>query len=415
VKISLINHSDINGGAARAAYRIHQALLRQGLDSRMYVNEASSGDWSVEGPASTLEKTIAMLRAPVGGLFSRLLATECPVLHSPAILPSCRVKRINVSNADIVHLHWVHNELLSIRNLGCIRKALVWTLHDMWAFCGAEHYTENFRWRDGYTRHNRPSYERGLDLNRWTWWRKSKLWQRPLHIVTPSHWLADCVRQSVLMHNWPVTVIPNPIDTDMWKPRDKALARQLLNLPSDVPLLLFGAIGGTKDPRKGFDLLKSALGNLRGQIPGLELVVFGQMAPKETADLAFPVHYTGHLLDDVSLVLLYSAADATVIPSRQDNLPNTGIESFACGTPVVAFDVCGLPDIVEHQQTGYLAKAFDAIDLAKGLKWLLEDSDRRALLGKAARACALQRWSYEVVAPQYLDVYQRVIEFGKTA
>jgi len=206
-----------------------------------------------------------------------------------------------------------------------------------------------------------------------------------------------------------MTVIPNAINIHVWKPCDSTLARQLLNLPPDVPLLLFGAMYGAVDPRKGFDLLKAALGHLRGQIPGLELVVFGQLTPQDSDDLGFPIHYMGHLHDDVSLILLYSAANAMVIPSRQDNLPNTGVESFACGTPVVGFRVCGLPDIVEHQKTGYLANAFDTIDLASGLQWVLEDPARNASLGKAARVRALRLWSDEVVAPQYLDVYQRAL------
>jgi len=235
---------------------------------------------------------------------------------------------------------------------------------------------------------------------------KLKHWQRTMHTVTPRRWLADCAKQSVLMRDWPIAVIPNTIDTDIWQPVGKVLARQLLRLPPDVPLLLFGAMGGGQDPRTGFDLLQAALDHLRGQFPGLELVVFGQLAPKAAVDIGFPVHYTGHLHDDVSLRLLYSAADALVIPSRQDNLPNTGVEAHSCGTPVVAFDACGLPDIVTHQQTGYLAKAFDATDLAAGIQWVLADTQRQAALCQAARAKALALWCPAVVAAQYQRVYR---------
>lgn len=228
-----------------------------------------------------------------------------------------------------------------------------------------------------------------------------------MHIVTPSRWLADCVRESPLMCDWPVSVIPNPIDTERWRPIDQTLARVLLGLPNNVPLLLFGAMGGSRDPRKGFDLLQAALQHLRGQIQGLELVVFGQLRPKDPPDLRFPVHYTGHLHDDLSLRVLYSAADALVVPSRVDNLPNTGVEAMACGTPVVAFDVCGLPDIVVHGQTGYLARPFDSEDLALGILWVLGDAERGAALGRAARARAEREFSYERVAAMYTEVYAR--------
>jgi len=413
-KILSINHSDINGGAARAAYRIHHALRGQGIDSQMLVNQASAGDWTVTGPVGKLNMAMAALCGPLGGQLTKTLKTGNPILHSPAIIPSGWPKRLNHSDADVIHLHWVAGEMMSIADIGRITKPIVWTLHDMWAFCGAEHYTEDTRWRDGYTANNRPIYESGFDLNRWTASRKLKYWKRSINAVAPSRWLADCARQSVLMRDWPISVVPNAIDTAVWQPVDKALTRQMLQLPPALPLLLFGAMGGGQDPRKGFDLLQAALKHLRAQsptpLPDLELVVFGQLAPKDPPDIGFPVHYTGHLHDDVSLRLLYSAADALVIPSRQDNLPNTGVEAHACGTPVIAFDATGLPDIVSHHQTGYLAKAFDPIDLAAGIQWVLADRQRHVALCQAARAKAVALWRPEVVARQYQHVYEAALD-----
>ena len=408
MKVAIINHSDINGGAARAAYRIHHALCSQGLSSHMLVNQAYAGDWTVEGPRNKIAKIAMVAREQLGVLFARTLRTSNPVIHSPAMQPSCWPKLINVSDTDLVHLHWVNGEMLSIADIGRIQRPVVWTLHDMWAFCGAEHYTEDFRWSDGYLRSNRPPYESGFDLNRWTWMRKQKHWQKPLQIVTPSRWLAQCVRDSELMSDWPVAVVPNALNTEYWQPIDKSLARQVLGLSCEGPLLLFGAMGGGSDPRKGFDLLQSALQHLRGEIAGLQLLVFGQLAPKNAPDFGFPIHYTGHLHDDISLRVLYSAADALVIPSRQDNLPNTGVESLACGTPVIAFDTCGLPDIVEHQQTGYLASAFDTSDLAAGIKWVLSTADYDDLCINS-RIKAVNCFDSRVVAQQYMNIYQEVL------
>lgn len=410
MKVIQLNHSDINGGAARAAYRIHHSLREAGVDSQMWVDAASSGDWTVQGPPTKVKKALAKVRPILGGLaFKPFFKTGNPVIHSPALLPSGRVRALNDSDVDVLHLHWVQGEMLSVADIGQLRKPVVWTLHDMWAFCGAEHYTEDVRWRAGYLQGNRPAYESGFDLNRWTWQRKRRHWQRPMHIVTPSRWLAECVRESVLMHDWPVTVVPNCLDTNKWKPLEKGLARDLLGLPKDVPLLLFGAMGGGNDPRKGFDLLLKALQHLRGEQKALELVVFGQLAPNQPPDLVFPIHYTGHLHDDLSLRALYSAADVMLIPSRQDNLPNTGVESLACGTPVVGFDVCGLPDIVQHQHTGYLAKPFDTEDLAGGIQWVLADSDRHNTLSQQARAYAVKHFANAVVAEQYKAVYEAAI------
>jgi glycosyltransferase involved in cell wall biosynthesis len=411
MRVIQLNHSDIIGGAARAAYRIHHALRAAGVDSRMWVNKASAGDWTVEGPASKLGKAGAAIRPHVMKALVKTLKTANPVIHSPQVLPSHWVERINASDADIADLHWVQGEMLSIADIGRIKKPIVWTLHDMWAFCGAEHYTEDDRWREGYRRENRPEHESGFDLNLWTWSRKRKHWQQSIQIVTPSRWLADCVRESALMRDWPVTVVPNPIDTERWQPLPQALARELLGLPADAPLLLFGAMGGGRDPRKGFDLLQAALGHLRDvqEIKGTQLVVFGQRAPKEPPDLGFTLHYTGHMHDDLSLRALYSAADVMIVPSRQEAFGQTASEAHACGTPVVAFDACGLTDIVRHRHTGYLAKAFDTEDLAHGIIWTLA---QRQVSSPIAAACeqAVKEFSYSVIAKQYREVYAHVAE-----
>jgi glycosyltransferase involved in cell wall biosynthesis len=413
LKVYVLNYSDIVGGAARAAYRIHHAMRHYGVDSTMYVNQSCAGDESVRGPSGQWGKLWAKARVHLGGVALRLLRTGNPVIHSAAILPSTWAKRLNSSDADVVHLHWINYEMMSTADIGRIRKPLVWTLHDMWAFCGSEHYTEDFRWREGYTSKNKPSYESGLDINRWTWRRKLKYWRRPVHIVTPSHWLAECVKLSIIMHDWPVSVVPNAIDTNIWQPIDKVTARELLHLPADIPLLLFGAVGGSKDPRKGFELLRQALMHLRGEIDGLRLMVFGERIPSVPVDLGFPVHYMGILHDDLCLRALYSAADLLILPSRQENLSNTGVEALACGTPVVAFDVCGMPDLVMHKQTGYLAQGFDAEDLAHGIQWILADSERYLDISRMARQDAVARFSYPIVAEKYLKVFNDALTSHK--
>jgi glycosyltransferase involved in cell wall biosynthesis len=409
VKIASVNYSDQIGGAARAAYRIHWALRTNGIDSILVVNQASSDDWTVCGPESHACRAAGWVRPRLGKVVGRLLKSQNPVLHSPAIVPSRWSAWLNKADVDVVNLHWVNGEMISVADIGRLQKPAVWTLHDMWAFCGAEHVTTDRRWKEGYTASNRPSHETGVDLNRWTWYRKVRHWKRPMEIVTPSRWLADCVRASRLMHHWPVRVIPNAIDVRTWAPVERAVARRLLGLPQDVPLLLFGGAKRQSYPRhKGFDLLAAALEHLRGELQGLEVVIFGQSAPKVPLVLGFPVHYAGHLYDDISLRLFYCAADALVIPSRLDNLPNTGLEAHACGCPVVAFDTCGLADVVKHRKTGYLARAFDTFDLAVGIRWVL-DAQRNAGLGSTARARAVETWSYPVVARAYEDAYRATL------
>lgn len=402
MKILHLSRSD-SGGAGRAVYRIHQALRDVGVESVIWVNHVSSDDPNVLGPATNFEKISARIGPHLANALAKTLCTKNRVLHSPAILPSALVKRINQSDVDIVNLHWIGGEMLSIRDVQRIRKPVVWTLHDMWAFCGAEHVSFDFRWRDGYRHINRPVTESGFDLNRWTWNRKRKAWKRPMQIVTPSHWLGSCVRESRLMHNWPVAVIPNCLDTKVWRPVDSLFARELLGLPRDGRLLLFGAngIGANAAHHKGFDLLLSALEYGQRILKNVKLVVFGQSGPENKKYHGFPVHYLGYLHDNLSLRCLYSAVDALVVPSRSEAFCQTAAEAHACGTPVIAFNIGGLRDIVSHQYTGYLARPFDVQDLTAGIAWTLGKT-----FDGSPRERVIANFSGRVVAEQYRALYK---------
>jgi glycosyltransferase involved in cell wall biosynthesis len=412
MKVDHISFSDISGGAARAAFRLHSALRQAQVQSRMQVVKATSGDWSVSRPSGRLFLLGTVLRPQIAIAVRKLLNTKSSLPHSPALLPSTWPTRIDKSDADVAHLHWINAEMMSVEDIARISKPVVWTFHDMWAFCGAEHVSYDTRWREGYRSDNRPSGEAGFDLNRWVWNRKRKAWRKAIQVVTPSRWLADCVRQSALMRGWPVTTIPNAIDIEIWKPIDRSLARSLMDLPQEAMLVAFGAMRGGLAHHKGFDLLLSAIAHLRGQMKGLEIIIFGESRPKDVPDMGFPVHYTGHLADDLSLRVLYSAADVLLIPSRIDNLPNTGVEASACGTPVVAFDTGGLADIVRHKETGWLAKPFDTEDLATGIQWVLLDESRHRQLRMGAREHAVSQFAYPVVAAKYAELYQSVLSLS---
>jgi len=435
MKILHLNASDIAGGAARAAFRIHRSLVDygeiNGLVSQMRVFTQLSDDTTVIGGLPTGQGAIRrrlhprMARQAICGTGQLGLQS---IAWPASGLGQELEQRHRQGQADLVHLHWLGNATLSIEEIGRLPTPLVWTLHDQWAFCGAEHYTNppgsgdlassDERFAEGYTHSSRPIHEAGPDHNRRTWLRKRRSWKRPMHIVCPSTWMADCARRSALMTSWPITVIPNPIDLSTWAPVDQAQARALLQLPQDRPLILFGAVGGTADPRKGADLLLESLQRLRikvscTQLEQLELVVLGQSRPASPPDLGFPIHYSGHLHDDLSLRLLYAAADVLVIPSRQDNLPNTGLEAHACATPVVAFRTGGLVDIVADRSTGALAEPFDPASLGAAISWVLEDQQRRRQLGEAARQRAERLWNPVQVAGLYAEVYQKVIQSAR--
>ena len=416
ISVLQLNNADTGWGAARAALRLHRSFGSHSdiqVTSLLRVAQSKSGLSSVHGPQTPVARAWPLLRMVLGASLQPLQRSANPVRHSASWLPSRLDHSLNASPADLLHLHWVQEDLLSIEAIGRLLKPLVWTLHDTWAFCGSEHYPrslEDQRFVQGYLRSNRAVVDRGLDLDRWCWHRKRRAWRRPIQLIAPSRWMADCVRRSALMHDWSVQVIPNALPVTTYRPWPRLLARQLFGLPPEAPVALFGAVGGSQDPRKGWDLLATALPQLVGRFPSLEAVVCGQAEPADPPRLGLPVHYMGRLHDDQSLAMLYSAADVVVVPSRLDNLPQMATEAQSCGAPVVAFDCGGLPDVVQHQQTGYLARPYDTADMAQGMAWVLESAERHAQLGQAARQRAMQLWSPAVVARQHRDLYEAVLQ-----
>lgn len=417
MKILHISHSDLSGGAARASYRIHRPLFDYGISSTMVVQKKVTDDYSVFSSNNSISKITHITNILIGKKIVKLQQSSNSVYHTACVGYSDIKSSIKKTNPDVINLHWI-SEAPSIKSIGGIHKPVVWTLHDMWPFCGSEHYANeslNSRWSKGYLKINRPEGHRGIDIDRWTWLRKKKHWDRPFHIVAPSRWMANMARNSALMSDWPCTVIPYSLDSSRFKPIEKKLARNILNLPQDKSIILFGAIGGEEDYRKGFDLLQAALNRLKTEksVTDFECLIFGQEKLETPSQLAFKTIWFGFVHDDWTLSLLYSAADIMVVPSRQDNLPQTGTEAQMCGCPVVAFNVGGLPDVVEHKKTGFLANPFDPKDLASGMFWILEDKERYRTISENSRERALKLWSPDVIVPQYLNVYQHAIEQQK--
>ena len=223
--------------------------------------------------------------------------------------------------------------------------------------------------------------------------------------------MAARARSSSLLTGCRVEVVPNGIDINVFKPTGRAVCRQMMNLPADKHLILFGAMGAVTDENKGFALLRQALAALPRQVAGKDcmLVVFGAQQ-LDLPDLDIEARFIGTLTDDIALSVLYCAADVMVVPSKQENLPNTIMQSMACGTPVVAFRIGGIPDLIDHGQTGYMAEGFDTADLALGIKWTLEQSGADFSLGKNARAKIERQFAIDVVSARYMRLYFELIE-----
>lgn len=412
MKILLLNTSDLEGGAARAAFRLHKGLQKVGLESQMLVQSQISDDSAVISPNSSLEKEMMHLKTILEGLPLKLYPSRQRTNYSLQWLPERISRKLAAIDPDIVNIHWINGGYLQIETIAKFKRPIVWTLHDMWAFTGGCHYTQDC---DRYTSScgacPQLNSKSDWDLSRWIWQRKAKAWQNlNLTIVTPSHWLAKCAGNSPLLAKSRIEVIPNGLNLNVYKPLDKSLAKNLLGLPQNKHIILFGALWATSDRRKGFHLLLPALQKL-SQSPwqdNFHVVVFGASQSETPLDVNFPVQYLGVLHDDIALRLTYSAADLTIVPSTQEAFGQAASESLACGTPVVAFNSTGLQDIVEHQQNGYLAEPFEIEDLARGITWVIEDSQRYVRLCDRAREKAEREFNIELQASRYKTLFQEL-------
>lgn len=414
MKVLLLNTNDIQGGAARAAHRLHQGLLEIGVDSQMLVQRKNStDDRTIIAPSNTVEKVLAKIKPTLDSLPLSLYKKRSKDSFSTQWCFDIVGSKVTQIAPDIINLHWINFGFLQIESIAKLNRPVVWTLHDMWSFTGGCHYADECdRYKKSCGACPQLGSQRTDDLSQWIWQRKAKAWKDlNLMIVTPSQWLADCVRASSLLKNASIKVIPNGIDIQCFKPVEQKEARNLLNLPQEKQLILFGSISATSNRRKGFHLLELALKKLSQSawLDRVELVVFGASEENEPIDLGLKIHYLGNISDDNSLSLVYSAVDVFVAPSIQDNLPNTVVESLACGTPCVSFNIGGMPDMIEHKNNGYLANQFDTEDLANGIAWILEDKERMVKLREQSRQKAVENFSQEIQANRYLSLYNSLL------
>ena len=414
MKILHLSTFDTIGGAARAGYRIHEGLRNIEVFSQMLVSKKASSD------ADVIESKIdanPIVRRVKGELNRLALTTYSKCIKhsfSPQWVPDRLSESIHQYNPDIIHLHWIANSYLQIESLTRFNKPIVWTLMDMWPFTGGCHYTEEC---DLYQKScgacPQLGSSREQDLSRKVWNRKATAWQSiNLTVVAPSTWMEQCARSSSLFTNVPIKVIPFGLDIDSYQPIEQQAARTALGLPQDKKLILFGAVSPISDYRKGFHLLQQALHTLsQSELKNdIEVVIFGTLEPIPPVDLGFKAHYLGRLQDDASLARAYSAADVMVAPSLQEAFGQTASESLACGTPAVVFRNTGLADIVDHKQTGYLATAFEADDLAKGIRWVISNDSRHRSLRAQSRHKAEKQYSLSRQAEQYAEVYRELLD-----
>ena len=413
MKVLLINTFETQGGAAIAAKRLLTALNKTNqLEANLLVNESQTNSEHVYEVADTSwKKRIRKYRFILEKVFfMRYEVSEKErFAFSTGKLGVSILNHPLVKEADILHIHWTNHSFLAHKHIGELMnmgKPVVVTLHDMWYFTGGCHYSgacERFMQECGNCKFLKHPHEG--DLSSKGWKKKQAIYSDKTTFVACSNWLADVAKTSSLLRNNRVLAIPNPIDISVFRKKDQTVSRKQFGLPEDKTLLLYVA-AKVDDERKGYKYLSAALKELfesDSEIKkDLEIVVMGNVKDKSEIEFYFPTHFTGSLSDPETIVSCYSAADLFVAPSLEDNLPNTLIESMACGTPVVAFHTGGIPDIIDHTLNGYLAEYKNSQDLIRGIEWTLT----RPELAEKCVEKVHTAFSEAAVSSRFIDLYR---------
>ncbi len=413
IRVLHVCRSESCDGAGIGAYRLHRAMSKVGIDSRMLVINKRRDDPRIIRLAPANRAALLVWRVLSRRLL-QLQRSSNTVYHSLNIFPTGTHRIINRLGSDIVQFHWVGASMISISEITKVRSPIVWKMPDMWAFSGAEHYmlpNDPKRFMEGYKKENRPKTQTGIDVNRLVWAYKRRCWRGSRFTITcPSRWMAECASQSKLFHDYRVVNIPNPIDSEKYRPIRKKLARQTFRLPNRKRLILFGALNATRDRRKGYQYLPDTLRVLaKSHDPDqCELVVFGADGDRDAVLHGYKVHFLGNLVDEGELVSAYCSADVVVFPAEMDNLPNIIKEATACGTPCVAFNVGGMPDMIRHKDSGFLATPYKPEELAEGIRWVLGQPAES--LSRKVRKYAEELHDERNRVADYLNVYREVLQ-----
>ncbi|MBE9190512.1 glycosyltransferase family 4 protein [Gloeocapsopsis crepidinum LEGE 06123] len=396
----------LGGGGAVSMHRLHMGLRSAGVDSQILCENKTTDSpyvqvlehWSRWETAGTYLKKFT----------SRLGLND---IHR---VSSFKIKQHQAYiDTEILHFHGTHSGFINYLALPYLtqNKPAVFTLCDMWAFTGHCAFSYDCdRWKTGcghcpYPESN-PYIRR--DGTRIEWKLKEWIYNRSnITFVTKSKWLTEVAQQSILNRH-PIYEIPNGIDTEIYQPLDREQCRAQLGIPQDKNVLMFAAVR-LDHFQKGGDLLLKALQTLPASLKAeTVLVIIGHGGEAIAQTVGMPTLNLGYVSDDRQKAVCYSAADLFLFPTRAETFGNVALESMACGTPVVSFKVGGVPDLVQHGITGYLATPEDAQDFSKGIAQLLAEQSPSDM-SQQCRAIASQEYSIELCAQRHLRLYNHIL------
>ena len=415
MRVLIVNTSEKTGGAAVAAHRLMEALNNNGVKAKMLVRDKQSDHLSVVGlPKSPLLRWHFLWERLV--IFFHLRFSRKHLFEVDIANAGTDITRLpEFKEADVVHLHWVNQGMLSLKDIQKILrsgKPVVWTMHDMWPATAICHYTRGCKNFKTQCRQCAMLPKGRNDLSARVWRQKERMLDgQTVFFVACSRWLEGMAKQGALLKGHKITNIPNAIDSRIFKPIDKVQARESLGLPVDKRVILFVSQKVT-DERKGVSFFIEAVRRMTADNPVMAeqtvIAILGGHSEDVAAQLALPTFPLGYVSDEKTIVAAYNAADVFVTPSLEDNLPNTIMEAMACGVPSVGFNVGGIPEEIDHKKDGYVAAYRDAEDLARGIRWVLCEADA-AELSAQCKAKVARNYSQSAVAMRYTEVYNQAL------
>jgi glycosyltransferase involved in cell wall biosynthesis len=409
LKVLVVNNIDVKGGAYRASYNIHNALLKTGIESSFYDYSHLCSEF-VRNTSHSLDRLILRCYPH----------RKEPDFFSPSKIGINIRKEVVFKEVDIINLHWINGGFLSLKSVDWIMslgKPVVWTMHDFWPISGGCHLNRGcLKFKEHCGACPVLGSIKENDLSGKIWEQKKKIYNHSdLHWVTVSDWFFSQAKQSSLLKNSELHKIFNAIDTDVFKQVDKLSVRNELDIPSDRFIILTGGFGITKDPNKGFNDLLSSLHFIKEkyQIPTdkICIVVFGNTLESELNRSVYKIINAGLITDDAILSKYYAASDVFVCTSKQETGPTTVLESMSCGTPVISYNVGVVPEIVKNNENGFICTKNDPEEIAIGLMSFYQmEKEKRSQFGKNARKMIALNCSYEMTGKKYLELFMKIRE-----
>lgn len=417
MRVLIVNTSENTGGAAVAANRLKEALNNNGIKAKMLVRDKESDDITVAQLNKSWHQKWDFLWERLV-IYMRLhFKRDNLFLIDIANAGTDITKTREFKEADVIHLSWINQGMLSLKGIKKIlesHKPVVWTMHDLWPASSICHYPRNC--------HNfekqccncplLPGNGSCNDLSARIWKKKSKILERnSILFVTCSKWLADKAKKSGLLSGQKIISIPNPIDSRVFTKENRAEARLYAGLPEDKKLILFVSQRVT-DKRKGMDYFITAINKMVEEHPEMKdncgIAILGGKAEELADKLPLPSYPLGYVSEEKKIASIYNSVNLFVLPSLEDNLPNTIMEAMACGVPCVGFNTGGIPEMIDHLKNGYVAEYKSSDDLAKGIRWVLSEADHQSLSNEAMKKVN-QCYSQYAVAMKYIEAYNQAM------